>query len=260
MNFETISFELSGNIGTLKINRPKALNALNAQVVEELTACLRELRGNKDLRCLIVTGAGDKAFVAGADIKEMSEREADTGEQMAQDGQTAFQLLEDLHCPSIAAVNGFALGGGLELALSCDFIVASKKAKVGLPEVSLGLLPGYGGTQRLARHIGKGKARLMTLTGDIFKAEQAEKWGLIAMTTEPDALMAEVMKMATTIASRSPVALNLAKRCINEGFDVSQAEGLKLEAKLFGEVFKSKDKIEGVGAFVEKRTPEFTGE
>lgn len=259
MNFETIGYELNDSIGTLKINRPKALNALNAQVIEELTACVRELRGDKDLRCLIIMGAGDKAFVAGADIKEMSQREADTGEAMAFAGQQAFQLIEEFHCPVIAAVNGFALGGGLELALACDFIIASKKAKVGLPEVSLGLIPGYGGTQRLARHIGKANARLMTLSGDIFEAEQAEKWGLIALTVEPDALMTEVNKLAKTISTRSPVALNLAKRSINEGFDVTQDEGMKIEAKLFGEVFKSKDKIEGVAAFMEKRSPNFTG-
>lgn len=259
MAFQTIDFKLDGHVGVLKINRPESLNALNAQVIAELSECLTGLLKNKDLRCLVVTGAGDKAFVAGADIKEMDGREASSGEAMALTGQKTFHLLEELNCPVIAAVNGFALGGGLELALACDFIIASKKAKLGLPEVSLGLLPGYGGTQRLARSIGKGKARLMALTGDIFSAEQCEKWGLVALTTEPEELLPAVMKIANTIASRSPFAVGLVKKSINMGFDQTEAAGLKMEAELFGEVFKSEDKKIGVNAFIEKQKPNFVG-
>jgi enoyl-CoA hydratase len=208
---------------------------------------------------LIVTGEGEKAFVAGADIKEMDARPANSGTEMALKGQQAFRLFEELPCPVIAAVNGFALGGGLELALACDFIVASKKAKLGLPEVSLGLIPGYGGTQRLSRTIGKGKARMMALTGDVFTAEQCEKWGLVALVTEPEDLMNAVMKLAQTISSRSPVAVKLVKKAINQGFDHTEGAGLKMEAELFGDVFQSEDKKIGVKAFLEKSKPAFVG-
>jgi len=259
MSFVTLELTIENSIGLLKINRPEALNSLNAQLVSELSQCLKGLQANKDLRCLIVTGAGEKSFVAGADIKEMDTRPETAGYEMAKAGQDAFHLFEELHCPVIAAVNGFALGGGLELALACDFIVASKKAKLGLPEVSLGLIPGYGGTQRLPRQIGKAKARLMAMTGDLFSAEQCEKWGLVAMVTEPDELLPSVMKMAQTIASRSPAALRLVKKAINHGYDHTEAAGLKMEAELFGEVFKSEDKKIGVKAFVAKEKPAFIG-
>jgi enoyl-CoA hydratase len=258
MAYETLTFENKDGIGVLTISRPKALNALNAQVIKELIDLLSALKSDKSLRTLIVTGSG-KAFVAGADIKEMSERAPDTGEQLALDGQKALGLLEELSVPTIAAVNGFALGGGLELAMACDFMIASRTAKLGLPEVSLGLIPGYGGTQRLSRYIGKAKARLMTLTGDIFSAGQCAEWGLVAFVTEPGELMSEALRLAKLIASRSPVALGLAKRAINEGYDVSQVEGLKHEAKLFAKAFLSEDKTEGVQAFIEKRTPNFSG-
>jgi enoyl-CoA hydratase len=259
MAYENLEFKKEASVGVLTINRPQALNALNAQVIKELGEFLNSLKNDKEIRVLIVTGSG-KAFVAGADIKEMSERTSDSGEQMALDGQAALGLLEDLPIATIAAVNGFALGGGLELAMACDFIVASEKAKMGLPEVSLGLIPGYGGTQRLSRYVGKAKARLMTLTGDIFTAKQCEEWGLVAMLTSPEDLMPTCMKLAKMISERSPMAIALAKRSINEGFDVSQIEGLKKEAKLFGKIFASSDKEEGVKAFVEKRPPQFTGE
>jgi enoyl-CoA hydratase len=257
--YKTLQFQLENHVGVLTINRPEALNALNAELVEELGRLLLELKGNSDLRVLIVTGAGEKAFVAGADIKEMDARPADSGTEMARKGQAVFRQLEELHCPVIAAVNGFALGGGLELALACDFIVASNKAKLGLPEVSLGLIPGYGGTQRLSRSVGKATARLMTLTGDIYSAEQCEKWGLVSLLTEPADLMPTCQKIAQTIASRSPKALALAKKAINQGFDHTEGAGLNLEAELFGEVFKSEDKKIGVKAFIGKEKPQFVG-
>lgn len=260
MSYETLEFKVENQIGLLTINRPQALNALNAQVMKELGALVAELNGRKDLRCLIVTGAGEKAFVAGADIKEMTARPAAEGMQMAEDGQRVFQMLEDLPFPTIAAVNGFALGGGLELAMSCDFIVAAKTAKLGLPEVSLGLIPGYGGTQRLARFVGKSLARLMVLTGDIYTAEQCEKWGLVAFTTEPAELLPTCKKIAEKIAQRSPKALALAKAAIRRGFDVAQDAGMKIEAELFHAAFNSQDKVEGTEAFVAKRPPKFTGQ
>lgn len=259
MAYQTLELTRDGRIGTLTIKRPEAMNALNANVVHELGECMAALKDDTELRCLIITGAGEKAFVAGADIKEMDTRDPKTARELAAEGQRVFQMIEDLHIPSIAAVNGFALGGGLELALACDFIIASKSAKLGAPEVSLGLICGYGGTQRLARHVGKSKARLIALTGDIFSAEQMEKWGVVALTTEPAELPATVKKMAEKIASRSPRALKLTKQAINRGFDQSQVEGLKLEADLFHQVFQSDDRREGVKAFIEKRPPQFTG-
>jgi enoyl-CoA hydratase len=259
MKFETLQFKLDGAIGTLTISRPQALNALNAQLLKELSDFVGSINSFPDMRALIITGSGEKAFVAGADIKEMQARDPKTGQQMAAEGQRIFQALEDLKIPTIAAVNGFALGGGLELALSCDFIVASKNAKMGLPEVSLGLIPGYGGTQRLARVAGKNVARLMTLTGDIYTAEQCEKWGLVAMITEPVDLMPTALKLAQKISERSPRAIALAKESISRGLDVTQKNGMSIEAELFHAAFNSQDRTEGVTAFVEKRAPKFTG-
>jgi enoyl-CoA hydratase len=259
MNFETLQFKKDGAIGILTIHRPQALNALNAQVIKELGHFVNEIKKDTLIRCMIVTGAGEKAFVAGADIKEMSGRAPSEGQQMAAEGQRVFQALEDLPFATIAAINGFALGGGLELAMSCDFIIASKTAKLGLPEVSLGLIPGYGGTQRLTRFVGKSLARMLVLTGDIFSAEQCEKWGLVAQTTEPADLIPYVTKIATKISERSPFAIGLAKEAIRRGTDVAQNEGMKIEAELFHAAFNSQDKIEGTAAFVEKRAAKFTG-
>lgn len=261
MKFETLQFNLEGHIGTLTISRPQALNALNAQLLTELGEFLTavSVQNFPDMRALIITGSGEKAFVAGADIKEMQARDPKTGQHMAAEGQKVFQAIEDLKVPTIAAVNGFALGGGLELALSCDFIIASKAAKMGLPEVSLGLIPGYGGTQRLVRVAGKAVARLMTLTGDIYTADQCEKWGVVALVTEPADLLPTANKLAKKIAERSPRAIALAKEAIYRGADVAQSAGMDIEAELFHAAFNSADRTEGVNAFVEKRAPKFTG-
>ena len=259
MNFNTLEFNVEGSLGFLKINRAQALNALNKELIQELTEFATALKSRDDIRCLVITGAGEKAFVAGADIKEMEDKDPQSGAEMALLGQKAFHLLEELPYPVIAAVNGFALGGGLELALACDFIVASKKAKLGLPEVGLGLIPGYGGTQRLARSIGKANARLMAMTGDIYSAEQCEKWGLVSLLTEPEELLPTVTKIASTIASRGPVALGFVKKAINQGYDHTEAAGLKMEADLFGQVFQTEDKKIGIQAFLAKQKPEFVG-
>lgn len=259
LKFETLEFKLENNIGVLTLSRPQAMNALNAQVLKDLKAFIDQIQNHTDLRCLIVTGSGEKAFVAGADIKEMQSRDSQSGAAMAREGQSVFQALEDLRAPTIAAVNGFALGGGLELALSCDFIIASKTAKLGLPEVSLGLIPGYGGTQRLSRVVGKNTARLMTLTGDIYSAEQCEKWGLVALLCEPQDLIATALKIAQKISERSPKALQLAKQAISRGADSTLSNGMTIEADLFQAAFSSNDKVEGVAAFVEKRKPTFKG-
>lgn len=260
MKFETLEFRNEGQVGVLTLNRPQALNALNAQVLKDLRLFLQHVVEEQGLRALIVTGSGEKAFVAGADIKEMESLNPSDAKRFSEEGQSVFQQLEDLKIPSIAAVNGFALGGGLELAMACDFIVASRQAKMGLPEVTLGLIPGYGGTQRLARYCGKGIARLMALTGDIYSAEQAAAWGLVALVTEPNELMPTCMKLAGTIAKRSPFAVRLAKQAINQGVNVTQDAGLKIEAQFFSEAFQSEDKKEGVRAFVEKRAPVFRSE
>lgn len=267
MKFETLDFKREGAVGILSIHRPQAMNALNAQVLSELRVFVENLNQESEdasqpwshIRALIITGAGEKAFVAGADIKEMDSIDSSKAMEFAQNGQLIFSKIEQLKIPTLAAVNGFALGGGLELALSCDFIVASKTAKMGLPEVSLGLIPGYGGTQRLSRCCGKNTARFIALTGDIFTADQCAQWGLVTQITEPQDLMTTCMKIATTLAKRSPRAVALAKQAIQQGADSTLAQGLDLEAELFAKVFRSEDKKEGVRAFIEKRPPQFTG-
>lgn len=259
MSYQTLELKMDGAIAWLSVHRPQAMNALNAQVVQEIGEAVQSLKSNSNLRCLVITGSGEKAFVAGADIKEMQSMSSKDGQAMAERGQKVFQAIEDLPFPVIAAVNGFALGGGLELALACDFIIASKTAKMGAPEVSLGLICGYGGTQRLARFVGKSLAKMITLTGDIYSAEQMEKWGVVALVTEPSELINTVKKIADKISSRSPVALRCTKLAIRDGVEQSQEGGLRIEADLFQKAFQSEDKMEGVAAFVEKRTPQFKG-
>lgn len=259
MTYQTLDFKKDGAVGVLTIQRPEALNALNAQVVREIGDFVSSLKDDKTVRCLVITGAGEKAFVAGADIKEIVSRDPKLGQQMAEEGQRVFQMIEDLPIPVIAAINGFALGGGLELAMSCDFMVASRSAQLGLPEVALGLIPGYGGTQRLSRFVGKSLARMIVLTGEKFSAEQCERWGLVALVTEPDELMATCMTFARKITARSPLALTLAKQAVRRGYDVTQDESMRIEAELFHAAFNSKDKIEGTTAFIEKRRANFTG-
>ncbi|WP_317930881.1 enoyl-CoA hydratase/isomerase family protein [Halioxenophilus sp. WMMB6] len=257
MEFNTLSFAAENGIGVLTFNRPSAMNALNSEVLAELSRFCDEVIA-LNLRCLIVTGAGDKAFVAGADIKGLAERPESEAADTALEGQRPFRALEELPMPVIAAVNGFALGGGLELALSCDYIVMSSKAKFGLPEVTLGLIPGFGGTQRLSRCVGKGIASYITLTGDIFPAKYALQWGLAVDVVEPEELMAVCRKQAEIIASRSSNATRLVKQAINEGYDLSQREGEDLEVRLFVEAFESEHKREGLAAFIEKRAPNFS--
>jgi len=253
---ETLRFEKNGAIGVLKMARPAALNALNALVVRELTEFVDQLR---DVRCLIVTGEGEKSFVAGADIKEMEALNVSGARELAVTGQRLMSKIENLPMPVIAAVNGFALGGGLELALACDFMIASNKAKWGLPEVSLGLIPGYGGTQRLSRVIGRALAKRVALSGEIFSAQQGYEWGLFTQLTEPAELMTEAIKVAGVIATRAPRALTWVKEAVLRGADLSLQDGLKLEADLFSATFETADRREGVQAFIEKRAPRFEG-
>jgi enoyl-CoA hydratase len=225
----------------------------------DLKLLVHELGHKRELRAAIITGDGEKSFVAGADIKEMEHLTPSQARELSISGQAIFQQIEDLPFPVICAMNGFALGGGLELALSCDFILASSKAKWGLPEVTLGLIPGYGGTQRLARQLGRALARRVALSGEIFSAQQGYEWGLIAHIVEPENLLNEAKKLATTLSQRAPMALAWVKEAINHGSDKTQAEGLKLEADLFARTFETKDHSEGIKAFMEKRAPNFQG-
>ncbi|MCB0357239.1 MAG: enoyl-CoA hydratase/isomerase family protein, partial [Bdellovibrionales bacterium] len=255
MEFKTLKYELSEGVGVLTIHRPEAMNALNDMLIHELYTFVEKLDVSS-LQVLVITGEG-KAFVAGADINEFSSMTASRALALAHRGQRLFRSLEELPITIIAAVNGFALGGGLELALACDFIVASEKAKMGLPEVSLGLIPGYGGTQRLSRCLGKSLARAVAMSGDMFSAQQFYEWGLVAQVTAPDQLMTETMKWARSIATKAPLAVASAKKAINEGYDIDIFKAMELEAMLFSECFNTEDQKEGVSAFLAKRPPAF---
>lgn len=259
ISFSTSKSLAGFDIGLLKISRPEAMNALNKAVLEELDGLLSRLKETREVRALVLTGEGEKAFVAGADIKEMEKLDQKGAQALAVRGQSILQKIEDLPFPVIAAVNGFALGGGLELALACDFILASNQARWGLPEVNLGLIPGYGGTQRLSRVAGRAVARRVALSGEIFTADQGRDWGVFVELFEPADLLPKALKLAETLAARAPLALGLAKESINHGHDLSLEEGLRLEADLFSRTFATEDHNEGIKAFVEKRLPQFKG-
>lgn len=259
IKYEVIKSKDGHAIGVLKIARPEAMNALNKQVLADLKLLLNDLTLKREIRCLIITGEGEKAFVAGADIKEMEGLSSSQAREMALSGQALFQKIEDLPLPVIACVNGFALGGGLELALACDFIIASKKAKWGLPEVTLGLIPGYGGTQRLVRVTGRAAARRVALSGEMFTADEGLSWGVFTQVVDSADLWATTMKLAETLATRAPLAVGWTKQAINHGHDLSMPEGLKIEADHFGRVFETKDHSEGIKAFIEKRPAKFQG-
>jgi enoyl-CoA hydratase len=253
---DNLLFE-KGEIALLTINRPKALNALNRQVVEDLARVLRDIRHDSAVRVLIVTGAGDRAFVAGADIAAMSEMTAIDGLEFSRLGHRVMQTVEDLPIPVIAAVNGFALGGGLELAMACDLIIASEKARFGQPEINLALIPGFGGTQRLPHRIGYARARELIMTGEMFDAKTALEWGLVNKVVAPEQLIAEARSLAAKLASKSGVALRQAKAALRASFTMEEDAGLRFEQSAFGLVFASDDRIEGTKAFVEKRDPKW---
>jgi enoyl-CoA hydratase len=259
VKFEIHTSAARHKVGIIKIARPEAMNALNRQVLSELRELVTGLAGKPEIRALILTGEGEKAFVAGADIKEMESLNGSEAREMATHGQALLQKIEDLPFPVVAVVNGFALGGGLELALACDFMLASTKARWGLPEVTLGLIPGYGGTQRLSRVVGRASARRIALSGEMFTAQQGYEWGLFTQVCEPVDLMPAALKLAETLASRAPLAMALAKKAVNRGHDLELARGLELEAELFGKTFETHDHNEGIKAFIEKRAPDFQG-
>ena len=257
-SYETLLFERTEDaIGVLRLNRPKALNALNARLVAELDHLLSELE-RQDLRALVVTGAGERAFAAGADITEMRSYTALQAEKMARDGQRTLLRLERFPAPTLAAVNGFALGGGCELAMCCDLILAGPNAVFGQPEVKLGVIPGFGGTQRLVRRVGRQRALELMMTGRNMPADEAVQSGLALEKTEDDVLQ-HTLNLARTIARNGPVAVRLLKRAVQETDRLDIETGLAAEASLFGLCFATADQKEGMGAFVEKRRPGFKG-
>lgn len=262
-NYETILIEIENGIGKITINRESKLNALNAQVLKELKDLLETIHvqdKNYSLRGLILTGAGEKAFIAGADISEMNGMSTSEAEAFGKLGQDVSLLFEKLHIPVIAAVNGFALGGGCEMAMSCDFIYATESAVFGQPEVKLGLIPGYGGTQRLARLIGRNHAKEIIYSGRNVKAEEAVSLGLVTkLFANKDELMAGVENTFSKILRNSPLAVGASKKVMNMGNDLTVEQGLGCELQQFAEIFSSDDMKEGTAAFMEKRAPEFTG-
>lgn len=254
MNLEILKLDVIDRIAVVTMSRPQAMNALNSRFFAEMNEILDDLEKRNDVLALIITGEG-KAFVAGADIAELMEMNSTQGRRFSQTGQATFRRIENLPMPVIAAVNGFALGGGCELVMACDIRVASKAAKFGQPEVGLGLIPGYAGTQRLPRQIGVGNALLLMLTGDIVSADEALRLGLVQKVVEPEQLMAESRAIAGRIVSKGPVAVRMAKAALRKGMDTDFDSGCAIEAEEFGRLFGNGESGEGMKAFLEKRKP-----
>jgi enoyl-CoA hydratase len=253
-----ITSQLSSGIFYLTINRPDKLNALNKQTLSELAVLLNQASDDDDVKGIIITGAGEKAFVAGADIREIAELNELNSRKFAEQGQEVFFMIENSSKPVIAAINGFALGGGCELAMACHLRLAASNAKFGLPEVTLGIIPGFGGTQRLTQLIGKGRATEMIMTGEMIDAQTALSFGLINHITENDNLLEEATQLMRKILGKAPIAIAQVIECINAAYSAEE-DGFQAEAKSFGILCKSKDFIEGTTAFLEKRAPEFSG-
>jgi len=258
MALENVLIEKRGRVAIVTINRPDKLNALNIATRSDILAAFDQLEKDDEVRVVVVTGAGEKAFIAGADINEFAGMTA-VKQRAVMKGRRAFDAVEDFPKPVIAMINGFALGGGCELALACDIRIASTKAKLGQPEIKLGIIPGGGGTQRLTRLIGEGKAMELTLTGDMISAEEAERLGLVNHVFAPEELEVKTMELANRIAELSPIALAMAKASVKNAARLNLREGLDSEVDLFALCFSSEDKEEGVRAFIEKRKPEFKG-
>ena len=259
MAFQNLLTEQTGGVYKITINRPDKLNALNRETIGELSNAFERLRNDDSVRCIILTGSGEKAFVAGADISEFAHFSVSEGEDLAQQGQTKlFDKVEQFPKPVIAAVNGFALGGGLELAMSCHIRIASDNAKLGLPEVSLGVIPGYGGTQRLPQLIGRGRANQLIFSAEMITAETAANWGLVNKSVPQADLLTECTQLADKICRNSPAAISFAIEAVNAGFDKSK-NGFQSEIQAFGKAFGTADFKEGTGAFLDKRKPVFTG-
>jgi enoyl-CoA hydratase len=259
MNYENLLYEVRDSIAYITFNRPKVLNALNRQTMQELLIALGQAKLDENVRVVILTGAGEKAFIAGADINELAQQTPVDGKEMSIFGQGVLRILETMGKPSIAAINGFALGGGCELALACSIRLASRNAKLGQPEVKLGILPGYGGSQRLARLCGKGAAHELVLGGDMISADEAMRIGLVNHIYEPAELIPAAEALAKKIAANAPLAVQYAMEAIEHGMEMPQEEGLFLEATLFGLCCATEDMREGTRAFLEKRAAQFKG-
>lgn len=258
MDYKTLKLKKEGKVGILSVNRPEALNAINSEVLAELDCILEGIQQDPEIHVLILTGEG-RSFVAGADIAEMSTLDALAGRRFGAHGLRVFRKLELLEKPVIAAVNGFALGGGCELAMACDIRLASSKAKFGQPEVGLGITPGFAGTQRLPRLVGAAAAKELIFTGKIIGAEEALRIGLVNHVYEPEELLSEAMKLAEEIASKAPIAVRHAKSAINFGLETDLSTGMEMERNLFGLCFATEDQKEGMAAFLEKRPPDYKG-
>ena len=257
MGYQTLLVEKRNRIAFVTINRPDKLNALNAQAKTELKAAFEGIRDDSEVDAVVLTGAGEKGFVAGTDIKELTQLDEQSGKSFSEEGQAVLNLIENLGKPVIAAVNGYALGGGTELALACHIRIASENAKFGQPEVNLGIIPGYGGTQRLARLVGKGRALEMILSGDQIDAQEALRIGLVNKVVPLADLLKTAEALATKIISKGQIAVKLALQSVNATHELSLAAGQSLEAELFGRCCKSEDFKEGITAFLEKRKPVF---
>jgi enoyl-CoA hydratase len=259
MPFETLLYEKRDGIGTVTVNRPEKLNALNHQVMQDLRTCFADIANDDEVRAVILTGAGEKAFVAGADISELAVLTPVEGKEMSLHGQRVLDLIEDLGKPVIAAINGYALGGGCELAMACTLRIASENARLGQPEVKLGIIPGYAGTQRLSRLVGKGRAMEIILSGDPINAQEAYRIGLVNQVVPQKDLIAAAEALARKIMANGPLAVRFSMEAINHGMEMTQEEGQFLEATLFGLCCTTADMKEGTRAFLEKRPAKFVG-
>src|ERR1700686_4138728 len=259
MTFQNILFEKKNAIAYVTLNRPKVLNALSLATMDELGVAFQEIKNDSSARVVILTGAGEKAFVAGADIGELAKQDAVSGKEYAHRGQSVLNLIENLGKPVIACINGFALGGGCEIAMACTMRLASESAKLGQPEVKLGIIPGYGGTQRLPRLVGKGVAMQMVLAGEMITAQEALRIGLVNEVTAPADLIPRAEAIAAKIIANAPLAVQYAMEAVNKGLEMTLAEGLYLEAVLFAVCCATEDKKEGTTAFLEKRAAHFKG-
>ena len=259
MEYKNVSVSFEGEVGILAINRPRALNALNTETLKDIQAGIEEAKDHPEVKVLIVTGSGEKAFVAGADIEEMKGMNSLEALNFSKLGHLALKMIQDFDRPVIAAVNGYALGGGTEIALACDFIYASENARFGFPEVTLGIFPGFGGTQRLPRLIGKGKAKELILTGKIITAQEAYQMGIVNRVFPHASLVEETKKIALQIAANGAIGVRLAKSVVDGGFDMDLTEACSLESYAFSLGFSTEDQKEGMTAFLEKRKPNYKG-
>lgn len=259
-NYQNLLYEANEGVGLITINRPQALNALNTATIQELDSILTEIAADTAVQVVIITGGGDKAFVAGADISEMESMSAITGREWGKLGQAVFAKLEKLPQPVIAAINGFALGGGCELCMACDVRIAADNAQFGQPEVTLGITPGFGGTQRLARIVGVGRAKELLYTGDRINAAEAYRIGLVNKIVPAPELLDRAKELARKIITRAPVAVRLCKSAVNVGMNLDIDSAVAYEAEIFGLCFATRDQKEGMAAFLGKRRPQFTGD